>query len=154
MEGLFENEVIRALSWKQPYAEMMLHGKIETRTWNTNYRGLVLICASKKGYNFNQVYSIAGDKQILRITDVLGRNNDHWYGLHRSGIAIAVGRLIDCRPMRKEDEDKCFVEFHPDLYCHVYEDVKEIKPFDWKGSQGWKKLDEETIKKITLLHAA
>lgn len=37
------------------------------------------------------------------------------------------------------------------LYCHLYEDVKPIKPFPWKGSQGWKKLDRETIDKIQII---
>lgn len=136
------DQKLMALSWKQPYAELMLHGKIETRTWHTNYRGWVLICASKKGYNFDQVYDISGNKQIVRITETLGRNNDHFLNNYRSGIAIAVGRLVDCRPMRrKEDEDKCFVEWHRTLWCHVYENVRAIEPIPWKGTRGWKEVD-------------
>lgn len=27
------------------------------------------------------------------------------------GQAIAVGRLVDCRPMTKDDEDDCFVKY-------------------------------------------
>lgn len=142
---------LRALSWKQPYAELMLHGKIETRTWNTNYRGWVLICASKVGYNFNQVYNISGGNQTPRITDILGRNNDHWLNNYRSGMAIAIGRLIDCRPMVKEDEDKCFVEYFNDLYCHIYEDVKAIEPFEWKGSQGWREVPDEIKTQIKFI---
>ena len=139
---------LKALSWKQPFAELMLHGKIETRTWNTHYRGLVLICSSKKGYNFNQVHNISGDKQFPIITNVLGRNNDHWLNNYRSGIAIAVGRLVNSRPMTKKDEDSCFVEYNPGLWCHAYEDVREIEPLAWKGSQGWKNVPEEFIKQI------
>lgn len=41
---------IRALSTKQPYASLMLHGKVETRTWDSKYLGWVLICASKQAY--------------------------------------------------------------------------------------------------------
>lgn len=145
------DQKLLALSWKQPYAELMLHGKIETRTWQTKYRGWVMICASKKGYDFNQVHRIAGDKQIVRITEVLGRNNDHYLNNYRSGIAIAVGKLIDCRLMRKEDEDKCFVEFYPDLFCHVYSNVKPIKPIIWKGTQGWKEVTEDIKRTIEVL---
>lgn len=53
-----EKPSIRALWWREPYASLMLQGKVETRTWNTNYRGLVLICASIKPYD---------DADILRI---------------------------------------------------------------------------------------
>jgi hypothetical protein len=44
------DQKLMALSWKQPYAELMLHGKIETRTWQTKYRGWVMVCASKQPY--------------------------------------------------------------------------------------------------------
>ena len=150
--GLFPiDQKLFALSWKQPFAELMLNGKIETRTWQTKYRGWVMICASKTGYNFNQVYGIAGGKQCIRITKALGKNNDHYLNNYRSGIAIAIGKLIDCRPMQKEDEDKCFVEFYPDLYCHIYEDVRQIRPIIWKGTQGWKEVSEDIKKTIEVL---
>ena len=29
---------IRSLVWKEPFASLMLQGKIETRTWSTKYR--------------------------------------------------------------------------------------------------------------------
>lgn len=40
---------MKALSLKQPYAELILQGKkkIELRTWNTKFRGEFLIHASK-----------------------------------------------------------------------------------------------------------
>jgi len=40
---------MKALSIKQPWAELILQGKkkIELRTWNTNFRGEFLIHASK-----------------------------------------------------------------------------------------------------------
>lgn len=66
------------------------------------------------------------------------------------GKAIAIGKLIDCRPMEIGDEDKCFVQYYPDLWCHIYEDVKPIKSFEWKGVQGWKTLDEKTIEQIKI----
>lgn len=60
MTNLFEGEEIRALSWKEPYASLMLHGKIETRPWSTKYRGLVLVCASQKPYTEAELMGIAG----------------------------------------------------------------------------------------------
>ena len=158
-----------ALSWKQPYAELMLHGKKETRKWATDYRGLVLICASKSGYSFNQVRNISGDKQIVRITKTLGRNFDNLLNNYNSGKAIAIGRLVDCRPMLLSDEDDCFVQYRPPwteivrtksgkekeakrkLYVHIYEDVKPIEHFDWKGKQGWKEVPDEIKNKIKFL---
>lgn len=162
----FLNEKILALSWKQPFASLMLHGKIETRVWPTNYRGLVLICASLKPYSDTQILNICGKEQYLHAHKTLNGNS----GL--PGHAIAIGKLVHCRPMVKEDEDKCFVEYQEPwlatdkngiltkkaamgiktkLWCHIYEDVKPIEPFPWSGTQGWKEVTEEQKKQIILL---
>lgn len=163
MRDLFNNEPIRALSWKQPYASLMLHGKIETRTWSTKYRGLVLICASKAPYDREVFYSISGKEQYERICKTLDSDD------LPLGQAIAIGRLVSCRLMKKSDEDKCFVQYRDPwitkkfsktgklkfitnrLWVHIYTDVKPIEPFDWKGTQGWKTLSEEIIKHIKII---
>lgn len=173
MKDLFDNEEIRSLSWKQPYADLMLQGKIETRTWDTKYRGKVLICVSKKIYNFSELYSTSG-AQVERIENILEKEESFFCKENITdefitGMAIAVGTLVDTRKMTKEDEDDCFVKFYPPwtdhrvnkigktkevimrLYCHIYKDVQPILPFPWKGSQGWKTLNQEEKNKIILL---
>lgn len=144
MIDLFDEEEIRALSWKEPFGSLMLHDKIETRVWPTKYRGKVLICTSKMAYSINAVNSIAGTKQSKRIAYLIKSR-------FRFGMAIAIGDLIDCRRMKSEDEDKCFVQFNPELWCHVYANVKKIQPFPWKGSQGWRTLTPEIKSKIIIL---
>lgn len=135
--------MIKALSFKEPFASLMLHGKIETRTWDTSYRGLVLICASKQPYSTKEVKEIS--KALFgKIREII----PHPRHLQTYGKAIAVGRLVDSRPMSKDDEAKCFVEYHPGLWCHVYADVVPIYHFDWKGQLGFKKLTEEEESKI------
>lgn len=160
------NEEVRYLGWKEPFASLMLCGKIETRTWPTKYRGLVLITASKTFYNENQVMDIAGINNATRCFVTLNEKGIK----EQKGMAIAVGRLVDCRLMTKEDEEKCFVEYREPwfeertskntgiiktvqmkLYCHVYEDVKAIIPFELKGAQGWRKLTEDVITQIEYL---
>jgi len=156
---------MKALSWKQPFASLMLHGKIETRTWSTNYRGLVLICVSKKPYSLKEVLDICGDYQHMRIVDTLGYEISQFNDV--CGYAIGVGNLVDCRRMTPEDEDDCFVKYNPSaiieihenyrevhypLWCHIYENVKEIEPFPFKGKQGWSTVDESIISKIKYLH--
>lgn len=148
MEQNFLSSKVLALSWKQPYAQLMLHGKIETRTWKTDYRGWVLICSSSMGYKEQQVINISGYYQKKRIFhEICYKNED----LMLCGVAIAIGKLVDCRPMTKQDEGKCFVKYHPDLFCHVYENVQPIQPIPWKGTQRWKEVDMETKRKIVLL---
>lgn len=135
---------MKALTWKEPFASLMLHGKIETRTWNTNYRGLVLICAGKRYYSYSEIQNISGGFKTIKIRDLFYDNKLK----QQCGMAIAIGTLVDSRPMKPEDEDRCFVQYHPDLYCHVYTDVFAIEPFAWKGSQGWKNVPQYIINSI------
>lgn len=138
-----------ALSWKQPYGNLMFHGKVETRTWPTNYRGWVMICASKTSYKSHQIWSISGTNQFGRISNQLLHSGSFMHKFR--GHAIGVGKLVDCRKMTKSDEDICFVEFHPNLYCHIYENVRAIVPIPWKGTQGWKEVNEEYKSKIEFI---
>jgi len=137
-----------ALSWKEPYGSLMLppFDKAETRTRPTKYRGPVLICTSQKPYPWHIVQDISGPVQFQRITDMM--SSVHF---QPTGHAIAVGDLVDCRPTKKSDEDKCFVGGHTYLYVHVYENVRPIKPFPWKGKQGWKKVPQEIINQIEFI---
>ena len=140
---------VKALSWKEPYGSLMLppYNKIETRTWDTSYRGLVLICCSKKQYSADQVINISGNNQFARIAAVMMsgelKTND--------GMAIAIGRLIDCRLMGSNDTEKTFTLWYPHTYCHVYTDVTPIVPFPWKGSQGWRTVPKSIIDQIKLV---
>lgn len=148
MTDLFGNQEVRALSWKEPFASLMLHGKIETRKWSTRYRGLVLICASQKPYTEAELMGICGTstgaQKIFNFMNGRGIKEN-------PGYAIAIGTLVDCRLMELEDEEKSFVEFWGHLYCHIYEDVQPIEPIPFKGQQGWKKLDQAFIDKIKVL---
>jgi len=164
---LFTNEVIRGLWLKQPFASLMLHGKIETRTYPTKVRGNVLICATKEPYDFEKVISISGYQTHDKIKEVFGHTKHTMLSqlFLPNGCPIAIGNLIDCRPMTKQDEDKCFVRFrepwveltqtktlHKRLYCWIFADVQKVEPFEIKGKQGWAILDEETKAKIKIIN--
>ncbi len=138
-----EDEV-RALSLKDPYATLMLNGKIETRNHPTSYRGLVLIAVSKKVYSVEEINEISGD-HFRAVFE--GLSNRFLF----SGCAIALGRLVDCRLMRPDDEAKCYVKYQFGKYCWIFEDVTELEnPFPWKGTQSWKILTPEQKQLIQL----
>lgn len=139
---------MRSLSWKQPYADLMFHGKIETRTWATKYRGMVLIVASKVPYNAKQVLAIAGKQQYERIFMMFHPRNATRLPDSLYGHAIGIGELYACRPMHREDEDSTFVQYHPGLWCHVYRNVRRIDPFVQKGTMGWRGLTADQEKMV------
>jgi hypothetical protein len=152
----FINQKMLALSWRQPFGTAMLYGKIETRTWVTSYKGWVLICTSKKGYDDATTAIICGAQNFTRLMDTLDMNDEavdagmpDTRNLH--GYAIAIGKLVKCSPMAPEDEEETFVEYHPGLWCHVYEEVRPIKPFAWKGSRKWSTVTDEQKQLIELI---
>ena len=149
---LIGNNPLRALSWKEPYGSLMLQGKVETRTWPTNYRGWVLMCASKQPYRKDAVMRISRS-QTGRINAAFGFDDLYMgeaEGYYR-GYAFAVGALIDCRPMEPKDEGICYVDWYKHLYCHVYDSVQRIETIPWRGTQGWRTVSPDVIKKIILL---
>lgn len=100
--------ITKAISIKGEWAILLWKGKktIETRTWKTNYRGPILLCASK-----------------LPKTQL-------------SGQAFAYAELVDCRPMTPEDEEKACCLIYPRAYSWVLENITAILPFPVKGQLG------------------
>jgi hypothetical protein len=142
---LFGYTQMLALSWKQPFGTAMLLDKVETRTWDTKYRGKVLICTSKMPYKEAEVKSICGEAQFERLANALKMAPET---LPLDGFAIAVGDLVSSKPMQPWDEDKTFVQYRPNLYCHVYKNVRPFNPVPWIGSVGWLKVSQDFIASI------
>jgi hypothetical protein len=99
---------MKAISIKQPWANRIASGEktIETRTWTTDYRGELLICSSRSPE------------------------------IRPAGYALAIARLVDSRPMRKEDEDQACCPFEEGLFSLVLKDIRKIKAFPVKGKLG------------------
>ena len=100
---------MKALSIKEPWASLINSGKktIETRTWHTNYRGAILLCASKS------------PKGPL------------------SGLAFASANLVDCRPMTKADEIKAACPIYPKAHSWILQDITPLtRYFSVKGQLG------------------
>jgi len=96
---------MKALSIKQPWANMIASGEktIETRTWETKYRGHLLIVSSKKP------------------------------AIAPAGHALAIVDLVDCRRMTEDDEDAACCEIYPGAYAWVFAHVTRIDIFPVRG---------------------
>lgn len=113
---------MKALSVKQPWAWLIASGKktIETRIWPTNYRGPILIVASKAKISrveFSAFRAVFIDCPVTM-----------WYG-----FAVCKANLVDCRKMTKDDQSKAGCEVYDGAYSWVLEGVKPITPFAVKG---------------------
>lgn len=112
----------RAISIKQPWADLIIEGmkSIETRTWKTNYRGLLGIHASKK----------VDRAQVPRPDN---------YMPERLGALLGHVFLIDCRPMLPSDEKAARCPYVPGKWAWILLKPKEHDPEPMKGGLGiWK----------------
>lgn len=125
---------MKALSIQQPYAFEILSGlkTIEIRTWDTLYRGDLLVCTSKK-----PAFSREEMEEM-----------EEEYGcVFTYGQALCVVRLSEVRLMRKGDEDLALVdEVTPDAFSWILEDVRPVVPFPVKGQQGLFEVQDSLVK--------
>jgi hypothetical protein len=106
---------MKALCVKQPYASWIADGKktIETRTWRTNFRDKFLVVASR---DLDRVRKLELDPTEYPI-----------------GMALATARIVDCRPMTKEDEQAACCKLYPRAWAWLLADISKIKLFSVKG---------------------
>jgi|SRR3989344_3260527 len=101
--------IYKALSLKQPYANLVATGKktIETRKWTTKYRGDLLIYSSK-------------------VPDI-----------YPAGHALCVVELYDIKPIRKQDEKAACIKLYTGVYAWLLRNLRVLpKPIAIKGSLG------------------
>jgi len=99
---------VKALSLKQPWANLIASGKktIETRRWGTDYRGDILIVSAKRPK------------------------------IAPAGYAVALARLVECRPMTLSDEQAAMCEVYEDAVAWVLRDIRPLRPFPVTGQLG------------------
>lgn len=162
MKDLFGNEVIRTLGLYQPYASLMLHGKIESRWVVTGKKapfpiGKYLIYSTKKAYSDNEFCHMASmfyseAKEKLR----------HDKSVYYNGYALALGELYKVQRITGIHElraafytpsilDKKGEYFEFDgrtLWGLHFMNVRRIEPFKFNGKQGVGILSSEDKSKI------
>jgi hypothetical protein len=118
---------MKALSLWQPWADWILQGwkTIETRTWATHYRGPLLICAARRYDSAAYAGRFAPNQCRWSLYEIKCR----------TGIAVAVCRLVDCRPMAVQDERAACYEWEAGRWAWLLEDVRPVNPFHVRGRQ-------------------
>lgn len=98
---------MKALSVKQPWASLIAggHKTIEWRSWRTNYRGPLLICAGKTP------------------DDIYYEMNEGAEKAFPLGVAVATVDLVDVRPFDVEkDVEPAFLD---------EDDLPSVQGFSW-----------------------
>lgn len=109
---------MKALSVKEPWASRIVFGPktIELRTWQTSYRGQVLICASAKPEG------------------------------PTSGMALGTVNLVECRPATDADEKDAMCPIAIGDFAWILSEKKVLgTPFGVKGQLGLFELSIEDV---------
>jgi|SRR5579864_1599017 len=118
---------LRALTLRQPWASNVIdgHKRIETRSWNLHYRGLIAIHASKR-------HAVAG----LPSASILG-----------------VARLVDVERVELLKSlsalEYSLGDYTIGRFAFHLEDVRVLaQPVPYRGWQGLWRVDETTARRI------
>ena len=122
-----------ALSIRQPWAEIILQGKksIETRKWDTKFRGTFYIHAPKSIDDYAcKVFNI--DKYSLVIGAIVGKAE-----LVSTKEYLTTYEFLDDEEKHKSK----FYGFDSPTYGFVLENVERVGPIPTKGKLGFFKIE-------------
>lgn len=156
---------MKTISLWQPYASLIALGekKIETRSWQTNYRGSLAIHATMlnpfKAIELIPDFIVAEMRKVLKERGVLTSSTD--FRVLPRGCVVATTRLVDCVQIGGFDKRKDsayletgylvtgneyhFGDYTPGRWAWILEDIQPLKePVAAVGHQGlweWKEGD-------------
>jgi hypothetical protein len=121
---------MKALSLKQPWASLIMIGlkTIETRKWETGYRGDIIICSS-----------LSDDKDMW---NKLGGEIPGPYPYILRGYALGIVELYDIVRMTREYEIKACCQVYPGAYAWLLRNIRRfLNPHHIKGKVSLFELD-------------
>jgi activating signal cointegrator 1 len=124
---------MKAINIQQPFAFEIMSGRktIDVETWDTLYRGDLLICSARK--------------PAFSREDMEEMEEDYGCAF-LYGQALCVVRLSEVRQMMRGDEDDALVDkIDPEAFSWLIEDVRPVTPFPVKGQQGLFEVDDHLI---------
>lgn len=138
---------MKALSTKQPFAGLIASGqkKYETRTWQTKYRGPLLICAGQRTHPLFDFYDFRSGILGMRNHNAADRYEID-RGLIRTGVMVCVVDLVDVVPFEKEMQADCCCDWYPDSFAWKLENPRQVEQINLKGKLNLFEVDDSLIK--------
>jgi hypothetical protein len=110
------------------------HKTIEVRSWQTEYRGDLLICSSAKPDDFLTLRPTIVHPKYGTWCDATESNDPYdaegWY---KFGQALLIADLYEIVPMTTDHEMDACCECSPGYYSWMLRNVRHITPFPVKG---------------------
>lgn len=158
---------MKAITILEPWASLIACGrkKVETRGWNTNYRGIIAIHAAKSSRVVDRPHNYKALPAFLALMYQQVHEEKKEIEYMRDGLnlgcIIATAKLIDCKKVIKTIDEKVgkyiapnnkiiledgttlkgydeyrLGDFTPGRYAWILKDIKKINPVPARGQQG------------------
>ena len=129
---------MKALSVRQPWAHLIASGEktIEVRSWQSDYRGKLLICSSAAEKNY--FFEVAGE---------YAQNGEELL-LMPYGVTFCTVDLVDVRPLTEADREEAILEDSDDItgqYAWVLANPEPVRFNKVFGKLRLFEVDEELI---------
>lgn len=153
---------MKCLSLWQPWATLMAIGakQIETRSWETLYRGPLLIHAAKKWnadlselcYENPHIYkALASDGELKRRLPMSDAEVETGKlpKILPLGCIVAIVDLIDCRRVGSwvpdvSDQEIAFGDYTPGRFAWITKNLRRLpEPIPYRGAQGLFDIPDE-----------
>lgn len=129
---------MKALSIRQPWAEMIVQRlkKIETRTWQTDYRGDLLICAGAKPDDWLTIRPETTHPKLGTWCDAPDPRDSDFEQFYHFGKAICIAELYHIEPMTEDHQIEACCDVYPGAFAWHLRNIRPIQPFPVKGRLG------------------
>jgi hypothetical protein len=144
-------EIMKAISLWEPWATLIRAGakRWETRSWSTNYRGRLLICASKRRVN-SELHYFLSRPEFNDGVNKLPEGPKLYFGK-----AVAIVEVLDCISTNRPDieqlvgDDLPFGDYSPNRFAWRLNLLRrDFSPFSVDGHQGLFDVDDAEINRI------
>jgi hypothetical protein len=133
-----QEEKLKAISILEPWASLIRTGEktYETRSWMTNYRGPLLICAARKKVNLLNFSIEHPEPELVSGYIVACRRLALNFGK-----AVALVKIVNCVPVEEAETigyEKIYGDFTAGRFAWKLEMINNtFEPFPVKGRQGF-----------------
>lgn len=140
IELITDGQPLKALTLHQPWAQLVAagHKRIETRSWQTEYRGLLAIHAAQRQPGETELFTTMAENGI----DLHGIGP---FNVHHGAI-VAIATLADVVPTNylldsdsggRYTSELPYGDFSHGRYAWLLEDIQALsEPFPISGHQG------------------
>jgi len=134
---------MKAISIKQPWAHFIAEGikTIELRSWQTKYRGQLLIVSSLNPAEILKKFKETDSEGRNKVQDLEYPDFDYMY----FGRAICICDLYQIEPFTKKNEKAALYGFHPGLFAWRLRNIQRVKPIPIKGKLNFFEVDDDQI---------